>query len=66
MLDSMINNPYPTRAEVNDVALAVLQGADYLMLSAETAIGKYPVLAVKQMAKIISTVEKYKSKFLID
>ncbi len=59
MLDSMIENPYPTRAEVNDVAVAVMQGVDYVMLSAETAVGKYPVGAVMEMRKIIETVEIY-------
>lgn len=63
MLDTMINNPYPTRAEVNDVAVAVMQGADYVMLSAETAAGKYPVLAVQEMQRIICTIEKNKNRY---
>ncbi|MEM2289910.1 MAG: pyruvate kinase [Candidatus Hadarchaeales archaeon] len=57
MLESMVSQPTPTRAEVTDVALASLQGADALMLSAETAVGKYPVEAVKEMSSILQTVE---------
>ncbi|MCX7641825.1 MAG: pyruvate kinase [Elusimicrobiales bacterium] len=59
MLDTMVLNPYPTRAEVNDIAVSVMQGADYLLLSAETAVGKYPLLAVKEMNNIIKKVFKY-------
>ncbi len=58
MMESMIENPRPTRAETNDVANAVFDGADALMLSAESASGKFPVLAVQQMAKTIMSVEK--------
>ena len=66
MLESMIENNTATRAEINDIATAIFQGADTVMLSAEAAIGKFPTQAVSTMTQTIISTEKYKKDHIED
>jgi len=61
LLESMIGNPTPTRAEVTDVANAIYEGADAVMLSGETTIGKYPIEAVNFISRIANKTERYRT-----
>ena len=63
LIDSMTDNPAPTRAEVSDVANAVYDGATDLLVTGETAAGKYPAQVVKEMAKIIEQAEQDMTKY---
>jgi pyruvate kinase len=62
MIESMMKEPFPTRAEINDIYQAVIMGADCTMLSGETAIGNFPIQAVEYMNATIKTAEQYKPR----
>jgi pyruvate kinase len=66
LMESMIENPMPTRAEVTDVANAVYEEADAIMLSGETTIGKYPIKCVEAMVRIVETVERHRGLAFAD
>ncbi|MGB9665196.1 MAG: pyruvate kinase [Ignavibacteria bacterium] len=66
MLDSMINNPIPTRAEASDVANVVLDGTDAVLLTAETSIGKNPIRVVQTMSRLIKRAEKIKTNYNVN
>ena len=66
MLESMITTPRPTRAEVNDVANSVLDGADAVMLSGETSVGEFPLIVIETMQKIISNIEDNNYAFHVE
>jgi len=66
MLETMIKNPFPTRAEISDISTAVYDCADCVMLSAETTVGKYPELAIEMMERVIKTAEAPENRDILD